>query len=346
MADNSNVYDLLVPTKQRSEKLGKKLTIGSGGAHRCMVVGKVTEVEVDENDEKKQALALLRLAENNRKALVKTDAQLAELSSDKRLGRGSLAVTFEVLKMDAGGKKRAGAKADKAVTYSAVTLIEVGGKGASNGLKEERENLSLEADWLSLSMVLSAARKLQGDADFMKAEAKKLKVLGTPTPEKVLESMTTLWSDRKHPLTRLLKGKIGGNSLCVMLGCVSPAHGAFTATKKTLELIGLATGVVQLPVENELPVPREKVKLVLENAKKPKKKPAKPAGGRERQSSRLDLGRRQSSLMSGRPSARERRLRPRHRCRQSARARRQRGRHRCRRMHRFHSAPVRNRLCV
>ena len=80
MADNSNVYDLLVPTKQRSEKLGKKLTIGSGGAHRCMVVGKVTEVEVDENDEKKQALALLRLAENNRKALVKTDAQLAELS--------------------------------------------------------------------------------------------------------------------------------------------------------------------------------------------------------------------------------------------------------------------------
>ena len=107
MADNSNVYDLLVPTKQRSEKLGKKLTIGSGGAHRCMVVGKVTEVEVDENDEKKQALALLRLAENNRKALVKTDAQLAELSSDKRLGRGSLAVTFEMLKMDAGGRGKA-----------------------------------------------------------------------------------------------------------------------------------------------------------------------------------------------------------------------------------------------
>ena len=235
------LHDLLAGKKKAGGD-GKPLKVtGKEGTDRGIFVQGLTQKPLTEAA---HATKWMQLAEKNRRAKAKE-----LMAGDRQLKRASTVVMYEILQVvdkgEKGGEKGKGGKGGKAapkggaaggakdVYYSCTTFVDMAGSTSSpatDGVKK-KEDIACSKGITALNNCLLAQVKLQNHK-----------------PGKGKRAPLVPWNGSN--LTKLLKDKIGGNNLTIMLGALSPAQGQLKDSKNTIELLQISRGLRQPPLED------------------------------------------------------------------------------------------------
>lgn len=205
--------------------------------------------------------------------LMKADANRRNLAKDLKAGdkglrRACCVTMFEILQLSeskpaevAKGRGRASREpvgkggTEKQMLYSSVTFVDLPGavKQPADDPTKKKEDVSITKMQQSLSNcvdMLSQQLQQRNQASGKKGKGKKLVIP---------------WRNSK--LTMLLRDKIGGNNLTIMIGALSPARAELENSKRTLDFLRICGSLWQLPIEER----EANISLVPELSAKEKK---------------------------------------------------------------------------
>ena len=185
-------------------------------------------------------------------------------AGDRDLRRATIVTMFEILQLsevvpqeaakgrrggrggrDDGGGGR-GKPSEKQMLYSSVTFVDLPGavRAPSDDAVKKKEDVAITKLQAGLSNCIEMLGQEQA------AAAASGKAVGKGAAKKGAKKVVIPWRDSK--LTMLLRDKIGGNNLTIMIGAISPAKDSLDDSRRTLAFLRVCGALRQPPMDERV----------------------------------------------------------------------------------------------